>query len=278
MTDTPADIPQIKINRDGAEQVIYTLPKAFNHEQESLLYYTLPKSGTVMLSEIISRLNRQHVRLQMVYLDGVFFENGISEKDMPPSTSEVFLEKGYCYGFPGWSRHYENPLIGKVPTLVHVRDIRDALVSRYYSNRSSHPTPSSAADAGLKSEFDAGRQAAQDIDLQDLVLYLAEFDLGPRYKRLCEMAKTYDVRVSRYEDMIYRKREWIAEVCTWLKWNIPDDKIDQIAHDVDVFPTSEDEGSHIRQVHPGNYKQKLTEETIARLDAMFAEEQAFFGY
>ena len=190
----------------------------------------------------------------------------------------MFLGRGYCYGFPGWSRHYDNPLLGRVPTLVHVRDIRDALVSRHYSNRTSHPAPSSMADFGLKAEFEAGRKAAMDTDMQEMVLYLAKIDLGPRYQRLYEMAKIYEIRVSRYEDMIYRKREWIVDLCDWLGWNIPNDKIDQIARAVDVFPSSEDEASHIRQVHPGNYKQKLTDETIAKLDEMFAEEQAFFGY
>ena len=205
MNDAPADMPQIRINRDGKDHVVYTLPEALRDDVSSMLYYTLPKSGSVMLNHIISAL-QQHMRLRFVYLDGVFFQNGIPVREMGPSLSDMFRDRGYCYGFPTWSHNFENPLLGKVPTMVHVRDIRDALVSRYYSHRTSHPVPGELGDFGFRSEFDVIRKTAQETDIQDMVISLAETDMGPRYKRFYEMAQTYDVRVSRYEDLVYRKR------------------------------------------------------------------------
>ena len=64
MNDAPADMPQIKINRDGKEHVVYTLPEALRDDLSSMLYYTLPKSGSVMLNKIINGL-QQHMGLSV---------------------------------------------------------------------------------------------------------------------------------------------------------------------------------------------------------------------
>ena len=201
------------------------------------------------------------------------------QEDWPKSTAAIFLDKGYCYGFPLYPDQFDIPILGKVKTLLQVRDIRDALVSRYYSTRNSHPTPGSAPDA-LKTGTDKlfGRAEMLRMDLDEGVIWLAEHDLGPRFRRLYLLAKTYPVRLFRYEDVVYDKAGWVAGICEHFGWDIPPERHRSIASQHDVFPTGERPNEHIRQVHPGNFRTKLKPRMIEQLDAMFAEEQAFFGY
>ena len=91
-------------------------------------------------------------------------------------------------------------------------------------------------------------------------------------------ARPRHFRIYRYEDVIFDKRAWIADMCDTFGWSVPEATINEIADRNDVIPSSEDQAKHIRQATPGDYKRKLQPETIERLTEMFAKELDYFGY
>ena len=70
------------------------------------------------------------------------------------------------------------------------------------------------------------------------------------------------MKIFRYEDDIYNQKRYAVDICRYLGWDIPMSEIDVAVFSVDVFPSKEKPENQLRQVHPGNYLQKLQSETI----------------
>ena len=277
--DKIGELPSISYNDGDARHVIYTLPPTLDPNRDSVLFFTAPKSGTVLLSQLLGHL-APHAGVSFVYIIGEFFKLGIPPGKAPASTSAIFLPKGYCYGFPYLPTEFEIPIIGKVKTLLLVRDPRDMLVSLYYSLRISHPDPGEFAGS-LKAEMTMmpGRTDAQTTDIDEFaVQYANDIDYTDVLRRYRELAELSEVTIFRYEDVIYDKARWVAEICTYLGWNISVDVQCEAVAKVDVFPEREEPDKHIRQVHPRNYKKKLKIEAIRLIEDVCADEMAFFGY
>lgn len=272
---------RVEIVEDGNKQVLFELPRARTN-QRSVAFFILPKSGTVMIHGILGKLARESGLVNCNF-DNKYFKLGIPRSKIPHSASSIYVDRGYCYGFSLVPTEYDVPIIGTIPILVHVRDIRDALVSSFYSMRKSHPLPgldpSGRAEQSVMDEFMKIREQLNRLDLDDGVLWLAEWMLASsHYRQFYELARQPNVLVSRYEDMVYQKVDWALKVCEHFGWNIPRGAVESAVKPFDVFPDQERPDQHLRQVHPGNFKAKLLPETINRLDEMFSEEQSFFRY
>lgn len=278
MNSTADKLPTISYQDGDSLRVIYTLPPTPSPHLDSVLYFTVPKAGTVMLSNLLGCLVPQ-VGLGMVYIVGEFYQLGILPEDAPASTSDIFLPKGYCYGFPGVPEAFKIPLLGRVKTILLVRDPRDMLVSLYYSSLLSHPTPGQSADAIQDKTTDlVGRESAGRMDIDSFsVEYAGDFYRGllAKYRALAALP---GVKVFRYEDVIYDKARWVADICQHYGWDIPVDRQRAAAEQIDLRPETERPAEHVRQVHPGNYRKKLKPETIRLIEDALAEEMEFFGY
>lgn len=86
------------------------------------------------------------------------------------------------------------------------------------------------------------------------------------------------MKVFRYEDIVYTKKTWAEEICFHYGWKVTNEQLEAAVAKVDVFPDDERPDQHVRQVHPGNYKQKLRPETIRYIEETCAAEMGFFGY
>lgn len=149
------------------------------------------------------------------------------------------------------------------------------LVSHYFSMLKSHP------ERGKKLQSSDTRMKSRDLALETPI---DEYVLRMRkrfkifldhYQHLCE---TEDVKIYRYEDIIYDKAAWVEDICRYFDWPIEQSVSEKIAKRHDVIPKAEDDTQHVRQVHPGNYAKKLTPETIEALTEYFAECMTFYGY
>jgi hypothetical protein len=145
------------------------------------------------------------------------------------------------------------------------------LVSLYFSVTKSHVVPF------FHQAFKRKRAVAQQSTLDEFVLkhageYLSSFN---RYqnKLPAESLVTY-----RYEDVIYEKESWLADLVEHL--NLPSDRklLREVSDRHDVIPKTENEDKHIRQVHPGDYLSKLSPATIAQLNESLAPFLDFYGY
>ena len=268
-----------KIQSDG--RVIFALPPTKAPGRESVIYFTLPKSGSVMLTQFMAQLCPE-VGLTRVYIEGKFFELGIRgdffqsskrQNVAPASTSAIYLDKGYCYGSPILPLAYDIPILGKVKAILLVRDPRDMLVSLYYSFGESHPTPGKASEVIRET-----RELARRVGIDEYVIHEA-----PRYARMLrqyheKVVSSPLTKVFRYEDVVYDKAKWISEICAHFGWDVPLETQEAFAKSADVFPAQEKPEEHIRQVHPGNYKKKLHPTTITQLDEVLSDAMAPFGY
>lgn len=270
-----ASLPSIKISDLGEERTIFTLPPASRPELDSVLAFAVPKSGSVMLDNVMKSLSA-HTGLTWVSVMAEFFLLGLPGEKAPAETEKIFLPKGYCYGgFRYLPRQYRIPILGKVKTILLVRDPRDMLVSYYYSMQKSHPDMGRALKSS-QSEL-PHRKLSQRMNIDDFVLETkGSFKFWLRdYVELCNRV---EIRIYRYEDLIYRKREWVQDLATFFGWKIDPIVASEIAARNDIFPTTENDSVHVRQVHPGNFKTKLKPETVAALNDSFAEEMSYFGY
>lgn len=252
-------------------QIIYRLPAPLS-DKPSCLMFTQPKSGSKMVRGILRKLARRS-GLQPTGPDGAFFAAGTRRGEVP---TEIFKPRGYFYHFSNVPKEYSIPL--EAPTLVHVRDVRDVLVSKYYSLRESHPEPGDAVKPDRKDFFTTRRKLLRDLSIDEGVLKLANQGLKNAIEGLKNAADRSGAMLTRYEDMVYRKEEWAQEVCQHFAWHRSKAEISRAVAPFDVFPNGEHPGRHLRQVHPGNYRQKLRPETIEDLNTMFKNELEFFGY
>jgi hypothetical protein len=273
MTESPITI---HFDDAGVRKEIFSLPPTGTPDMPSVLAFALPKAGSVLLDGLLRRLCG---RFDMTYVSVMqtFFQAGLPEKSVPPETSRVFLEKGYCYGgFRSFPTGFGIPILGSVRTILLVRDPRDMLVSHYFSMRDSHPEPGKALEC-VKIEM-GPREWAQTMEIDEYVMKLA-----PTYRRylaeyrdlLCEK---HDVRVYRYEDVIYEKVKWVSDMVAYFGWPNNARQIENIAGQRDRIPDAEDTKSHVRQVHPGNFKVKLKPRTGIELYEFTQSEMEYFGY
>ena len=264
----PAD-PQAVIEYEG--QIIYRLPPPLSRNP-SCLMFTQPKSGSKMVRGILRQLATES-GLQPTGPDGAFFAAGVTKSELPKG---IFKSTGYFYHFSGVPFAHGSPIEAR--SLIHVRDIRDILVSKYFSLRESHPEPGDAVSAERKDRFTQRRNTLQVLDVDEGVLCLATGGLSKAIMSLRKAAGAPGALLSRYEDMVYRKKEWAQQVCDHFGWSCSKVSIVRAVTPFDVFPKEERPDQHVRQVHPGNYRRRLKPETVEALNTMFREELSFFGY
>lgn len=270
--------PSVTLKEDGGQKIIYTLPASSNPARESVLYFSLPKAGNIMLSTLMGDLAAV-VGTPLVYIIGEFYQHGIPLEKMPASTADIFLPRGYCYGFPGVPGEFTIPILGQVPATMLVRDPRDMAVSMYFSTMLSHPAPGAAKESsGGKADEMPRRAEALRMDIDTFIRTYCGFYYRDLMSKFIEVAALPRVRIFRYEDVIYAKRRWADDICAHYGWEIPAEVLDQAVSKIDVFPDKEKPADHVRQVHPGNYKAKLQPETIRWIEDTCAKEMDFFGY
>jgi hypothetical protein len=126
------------------------------------------------------------------------------------------------------------------------------LVSLYYSARYSHIAPGDAWNILNERRSLAERDAVDEYSLGRAVEYADRIVASPLTK------------VFRYEDVIYDKANWVADICDHFGWHVPAERQREIAAGGDVFPDKENYKKHIRQVHRGNYKKSWSRSRSAR--------------
>jgi len=267
----------IEYDDAGVRKTIFTLPPTHAPEKPSVYAFSLPKAGSVLLDSILSALSSVE-GLTFVSIMGKFFELGLAEKNVPAETSRIFLNHGYCFGgFRSFPQRFEIANLSHCKAILLVRDPRDMIVSHYFSTRSSHPNPGRALSTSMKSM--PLREQAQTLTVDEYAIERTKFYgrlLRGYMSALDQNLET--IRVYRYEDVIFKKREWIADMCNYFGWSVPEATIRKIASKNDIRPRAEKESKHVRQVSPGDYLRKLRPETIAQLDQLLQKELSYFGY
>lgn len=259
------------------EMPLPELPRPRRPTVPSVLAFSLAKAGSTMLFDLLARLC-PHAGLVYVSLEDRFYAAGVDQRDQPLGASSLFHETGYCYGGFRGAPPYEVPILDRVRVVLLVRDPRDMLVSLYHSLAESHWIPETDEAQGPHFmhalRADARRRTVDEHALRSASTVLAQFE---RYEAFALPWRS-NVALYRYEDVVYRKREWAEELCAWFEWSVPDAVRDAAVATVDVFPETPDPGAHVRQVHPGNHRAELAPATIRELDRVFARTLRRYGW
>ncbi len=240
-------------------------------DSPSVLALSLPKAGSVLLDGIVRMLCEQ-VPINYVSVMESYFSSGVIEPDIPAETSNLFFEKGVCYGgFRYYPTQFEIPISDTAPAILLVRDPRDMIVSLYFSALKSHPS----RGGGLANP---AATAAAEMDIDDYARRMTKMYKLRMSGYVDFLKRRPDTKVFRYEDIIYDKVKWVSDICEHFNWQIPENHCAKIAKHWDVMPDAEQPEAHVRQVHPGNFRKKLKAETIAFIEEALAIEMKAFNY
>jgi hypothetical protein len=238
--------------------------------------FGLRKSGSSIMNAMVNALADMN---GITYVDvaGKLFEKGVLVRNWQRDTAmAALLRPGNLFGgfrnAPGGLLGH--PLLEAGPKILLVRDPRDALVSDYFSSAYSHSLPEGgeARGAVLQERWNALRASIGEWVVQR----------APNFR---QTMRDYDpfvalpgMRVYRYEDAILRKRWFLEDVCMHFGWRVGAVQLDQILGWADVMPGEEKPTEFIRKVTPGDHRDKLDGPTVAKLNEMFADELARYGY
>ncbi len=211
-----------------------------------------------MLSSVLEARGVPHVAIsELAFGAGLPASHLLNPED-------VIFEKGYCYrgyrAFPDYL--YKFDLAAKKKILL-IRDPRDMVISNYFSLGKSHVVPAAGAvrDELLTLRDEASAAGPDTFCLLDIDNFVSGF---ARYEHLLGT----DIKVYRYEDVIFNKEAWLSDMLTYLEIEASRELIRSVAQENDVIPGEERPERHIRQVYPGNFRKHLKNETIAKLNAL----------
>lgn len=262
---------EINLVTSSGKKFAFSVPEPA--DINSFFIFSLPKSGSTLLMNIVADVCKMQ-KIPSVDLHSRLFQLGIQPPELGDDINCIWQEKGYAYTgfrmfFPQMTFDFS-----KTKNILLVRDPRDILVSHYFSMKYSHVVPRLK---GKDHPVTRQREALQDSNIDRTVLNMA-----PVYKNYflnyMKHLSTESTRVYRYEDIIFRKTEWIVDMLDYLNIEIPMRKIKSIADKHDIRPDKEDPKKHIRQVTPGNYKIHLSKTTIEKLDDLFYPVMHYFHY
>jgi hypothetical protein len=266
-------MPTINLDRASVIDIPLETPAPI----DGFFLFGIHKCGSSLLNKLFVDICRI-LDIPSVAIPELAFAQSIPTESWDACTAlNSAIVDGYCHrGY----RHFplflnESELLPQRKKIFLVRDPRDAIVSAYFSFTKSHVLPESGEllDKMLKS-----RQSMQNIELENYAVAQAAnvkeaFDRYHKYLPQGELLKVY-----RYEDVIFDKENWIADMLAFLGLSLRPPQIVRIAQKHDIVPTTEDAGQHIRKVKPGDHREKLSSECILKINNILSEVLTRYNY
>jgi hypothetical protein len=220
----------------------------------------------------------EEVSFPVIDFPTAFFRAGVSidARQNAATVSAYLHDRGYAYlgARTFWCRDLGFDF-SRVKKILLVRDPRDAIISWYFSAKKSHGIPKeNKAFKEIRKRLEGTTDPNQDLEfLVSRAKLLAQ--LGKQYRSIISHPNTV---VYRYEDVIFRKRLWLADVKNFLELKIPFGRVVEIADQYDQLPRSENASRHVRQVYPGNHIKHFSPDTIRVLDSILDHYIRMFRY
>ena len=274
----PTPAPEAGVVRDARGRELYRLPEPGEAMLPSALAFSFYKAGSTLLRKILEDLSPS-AGVRLINLEGELFRLGVEHGKIARSSSSVFRPAGYCYGvFRLMPYAFDIPILRDAPKLLLVRDPRDILVSHYFSMSKSHPTPGSELSEVKAERFNEERKRVQDTSVDEHALRKAPMFRKHFAGYADRILGQPNLRVDRYEDIVFDTDRWVRSVCEHLGWDVDDRLLAEVVARHDIVPAGEHEDRHIRRVRPGDHIDKLRPETIDRLNEIFAPFLDHYGY
>lgn len=262
--------PFLQRNRFSVEKGLIEGRQKTVTQQQSIIVFTTFKCASTLLSKLTTIFYTNN-GLTPVDFDIFFSHKEQSVDDW--FSSDVFLKnafhnKGYVYG--PFRSYRDIPGIKDYKIFLLLRDPRDVLTSYYYSVTNSHGV--------INSKLIEKRRRSKKFTLDEFVQSNYQFILDI-YKDYVELLLDKDnVTFWKYEDMIERPAEFIKSFSSLINIDIPEQEIKEIVSAELTLPEKEDIKSHRRSGKMGQYKEKLSVESIGILNNKFEGVLNSLGY
>jgi len=271
---TTAEAPALSFEVEGRAIEVELPPPG---RAPSVMVLGLPKAGSTLLHGMMEAIAGPS-GLTYFALAQKMYTSGVLPPQVPAEATKLFVPDGYLFGgFRGVPPQVEMPKWAPGRTILLVRDPRDMLTSLYFSHAFSHRPPGGEEDGAARQQFDKQRAEAQALSVDDFALDRFRRILS-LYKQIGRKLARVDHKVYRYEDVIFDKANWLKDIVKTLKLSAGDDWVDANVARFDVVPQEERPDKHVRRVTPGDFKEKLKPQTIAKLDRAFADIYGKYGY
>ena len=255
----------------GGKEFTFSIPEPAN--VNSFFVFSIYKAGSTLLMMIMADVCKA-LRIPVIDFPAHLFGLGLAPKDLTDGINRLWRERGFAYtGFRSFFPSMEFDF-SKTKNILLVRDPRDMLVSLYFSVKYSHPIPK--LEQG-EHPMTRERAALQKIGIDQSVIDKT-YICRKYFQDYMEHLPAATTRVYRYEDIVFKKKEWIEDMLDFLRLKLRNQEIEAIAAKYDIRPEKEDPRKHIRQVIPGNYKFHLSRATIDKLNEVFRPVLHYFHY
>jgi hypothetical protein len=233
------------------------------------------KTGSVLVTKIIKEINNK-INIGAIPVESSVWSQGFSIPDWPEDLYKFLERDGYVFYSFRWLQKLPNlSNFDSSKKIFFIRDLRDVAVSYFYSMTKSHGIPKSGASK------DSILKARKEAEGQDINEFLLE---GKCNTILNNISKFYSYRncpnskIVKYEDFIYDKRKLVSILLEFLDAELETSDINEIADRNHIIPEKENVNTHIRNVHPGNFKEKLSPDAIAFIEKKYSDFMYFFQY
>lgn len=240
------------------------------------------KCGSSMFNRIAMMLSSMNGR-NFVDVAGRLFEHDVRTDVWLNDDAVVgLLRSGNVYG--GFREYPARIAASKVykdaKKIFLYRDPRDALVSEYFSTAYSHSLPNKVAaegTGGVRDSFLAKREQARSTHIDEHVVKRAKV-MRRTVEPFINVLRDPSAACFKYEDIIFEKAQFIADIVAHLGWRCTDAQVAAILEKVDLRVVEEDPTKFVRHVTPGDHREKLSPETIAAINMTLADILDVFGY
>ena len=253
-----------KLDLTSGNVVDIHLPQPLQTLQPSCFSFSLHKAGSSLLSAMLANYSNR-LSLPLLDLPTLIIRSGQGEigEVTKESFNGLFRSVGYLYG--GW-RSYSACLadvdFSSTRNILLVRDPRDRLISQYFSFGYSHKLPPKGP---FRDKFLANREKIVSRTISEHVIAFTPWISEP-WNLYHERLTPSTTRIYRYEDIIFQKQEWLADIIDFFGLPYDENHISEVATASDIRPDKEKPQDHIRQVTPGNHVKHLSTDVIERLN------------
>lgn len=247
--------------------------KSKNGGHKSVVFFSHNRCASMMLNRRLLDL------LEGVDLERIDYQRLVHP--LPEKEREVFqwdreghLQRGRFKGvgyYYGPFRYYVDiPKLNTFNTVLVLRDPRDVITSRYFSEAFAH--------VALDSKFHEHTKAVREMDVDTFVREFAP-DVEAHYRNFMENFEMLKGGVVwRYEELIADFAGFLAHVNDAFELGHDKRYIASIASKESFTVQSEDKFAHKRSVSAGAYLKKLKPETVVYLNELFADVLVFFDW
>jgi Sulfotransferase domain len=264
-------VVQVLVPMADGRQVQLAVPVVPFAARPSCYIFAYAKSGSVLLDLLVRDITAA-AGVPAFNLTQQLFLNGASFADSDYDWKRMHVSRGVVhYGFRGYPPG-GLPIEAENPMILLVRDPRDMMVSSYFSMAASHGLP---AEGPQREELLRSRAFTNEMTVDEYCIKLAH-----GYLQAFALCREHldRAKVFRYEDIIFEKHRFVEELCGLMGISLRHEEIDRIARAHDVRPEREDTSAHTRNVTPGDHRRKLKPATISKLNEVFADFMAYYGY